>query len=296
METIKRILVILNPDDELHIEIDHALKIASQTKARIDVVAFRHHSELALLKNTEYSEQLKGNLEAISMASVSERISTIKNKGVNISAHVEWCDHMAISAIDYVKEQAVDLLIKAPNKVSTLNHLVTTPTDWGLLRTCPCPVWLAKPQTQFSGGVLAAVDVSSQSETLATRVLHQANYYSHILGAELHALNAFPCMPVGAKVQFVGIYEADYENEIKTQHQQALAKLASSVDMPESRQHVYPGVTQQVICDYLKENSISLLVTGTSARTGVSALLTGNTVESIIANVDCDILVIKSSE
>jgi universal stress protein E len=44
-----------------------------------------------------------------------------------------------------------------------LEAVIFTPTDWHLLRKCPCPVWMVKDQPWPEGGkALVAVNLASE--------------------------------------------------------------------------------------------------------------------------------------
>ena len=45
-----------------------------------------------------------------------------------------------------------DLLLKMAHQHDKLESVIFTPTDWHLLRKCPCPVWMVKDQPWPEGG------------------------------------------------------------------------------------------------------------------------------------------------
>ena len=299
MKNLSKILVVLNPFDDTNIEVDHALKIASQNKASIELVAFRHHSEHEILQRLNLEHDVKGRLATETLEKINKKISPLKEQGVDISARVEWCEHVALAIIEMIKTENYDLLIKAPNPTSVLKNIVTTPTDWNILRSCPCPVWFAKPDTQLGHNVIAAIDISDDSPAageIASQVIHQANYLSHLFGSQLHVVNAFPVMPAAAHLQFVSIYENEYLKTVQNEHEQGLEKLLEPFDVPDNYRHVIAGEADQVLVDFMKHNPASILVIGTAAREGMAGLLTGNTAERILSRVECDILVVKTEK
>ncbi|TQV85951.1 universal stress protein [Aliikangiella coralliicola] len=304
MKNFERILVILDPKHEKHIEIDKAIEIASRSRASVDVVIFQHSSELPRLKTSGQIDELKQTIETALSERVVEVLNQLKTDHINVSVRVEWCEHMAVTAIDLVKKYHYDLLVKTPNRVSPLGRLVSRPTDWNILRTCPCSVWIVKPENESRNGILAAVDLddddieshNAKNNSMTVRVVEQANYLSKLFDQKLEIINAFPALPVAAHVQFVSVFENDYLQQVERERRRSLENLLSSMGITEQNCHVFAGEASQVIVNYTESNQCSLLVLGTNARDGLSGLLTGNTAESIISQVECDILVVKSAD
>jgi len=296
VKQFKKLLVVLNPFDAFNIEVDHALRIAKSNDAEIDLVAFHHYSEISLLERIKPEINIREQIEKNTLDQITQKIEPLIEKGIKINARIEWCNHITAAIFDLTKNTNYDLLIKAPNRYSPLKSMTTTPTDWTLLRTCPCPVWLARQETQFNQDILAAIDIGDESATnitIATEIIHQANYLAHLLGRKLHIITAFPAMPAAAQLQFVSIYENDYLQEVKTRYSKVLDEILEPFDIPDNHRHVISGDADQVIYDYIKHNPASVLVMGTAAREGVAGLLSGNTAERIINRVECDLLVVR---
>ena len=64
--------------------------------------------------------------------------------------------------------------------------------------------------------------------------------------------------------------------------------LFRSIDSDKMR--VRLGEPEDVIVDNARELNASLVVVGNAARSGLSALMNGNTVEKIVDRVHCDVL------
>jgi len=86
-----------------------------------------------------------------------------------------------------------DILIKVPESSDWLNRLFGS-NDMHLLRKCPCPVWMVKPDsTASSRCILAPVDIAEtdspaeyeSSQSLNRQIVDMAWYLTRLDGAQL---------------------------------------------------------------------------------------------------------------
>jgi universal stress protein E len=297
MNNLKKIAVILNPHDERNIEVERALLLAENNGVKVDLIALLHHAEYKLIERIRSEVNFKSKIESSTLEKINAKIEPLRARGIDISARVEWCDHISVATYDLLVREKYDLLIKSPHTSSVLKKIVSTPTDWAIMRSSPCPVWLVKPDSQFDGAIVAAVDVGvddAKVNAIANQVVHQANYLAHFFGRQLHVINTFPAIPAAAHLQFVSIYENEYLEEIRDEREKVLNKILDPFDIPPTHRHIFTGETDQVIYDYIKQHSTSLLVMGSSAREGLAGLMTGNTAERILNRIECDLLVIRT--
>ena len=94
-----------------------------------------------------------------------------------------------------VLEDGHDLLITGAQGESDPTPLLFGTVDMQLLRRCPCPVWLVKPNRKGScRRILAAMGSEppdGESEDLNTKILDIAASLAALDGAELHVLHAW---------------------------------------------------------------------------------------------------------
>ncbi len=63
-----------------------------------------------------------------------------------IDVKVVWHNRPFEAIIQEVVSEKHDLLLKMAHQHDKLEAVIFTPTDWHLLRKCPCPVWMVKDQ------------------------------------------------------------------------------------------------------------------------------------------------------
>ncbi len=219
-----------------------------------------------------------------------------------------------VEIIRAVAEGDHDLVVKTAEELGgPLRHLLAS-TDQHLLRKCPAPVWLYRPDAGAPGPdrpVVAAVDVDPEEVNdpaveagLNRRIVGVALAIAARTGAPLRIVNAFE--PSGEGL--VRLYGGDgdeeaarYRDEVEREHWQALSALAADARdrLAASRLPAIPvsgelrrGRPREVIPAFVEEARASLLVMGTVARTGVPGLIIGNTAEDILNSLSVSVVAV----
>ena len=183
-----------------------------------------------------------------------------------------------------------DLVIKTADGLSVSGRLFGSIAR-SLLRICPCPVWMLKPEIHGEFDVvLAAVDVSADDPAhieLNRKILKLAYSVAQRENAELHVVGAWELWMESALRRRAGdavVDAAVARNESRVT--QALDELVH-VDYAKSgdiHHHLRRGNAADVIRDVSDKIRADLLVMGTVCRTGVAGFLIGNTAETVLGD------------
>jgi nucleotide-binding universal stress UspA family protein len=184
-----------------------------------------------------------------------------------------------------------------------------------LLRKCPCPVWLCKPNAGARyRRILAAVDVEQfyPRDELRTRhglnlgLLELAAALAQADAAELHVAYAWSAIGEGvmrgsslwAPEEKIDAYIAAE----RQRHGRALESLLTELKtamaargepMPEPLRHLPKGSARGEVPALARRIDADLVVLGTLGRTGVPGLFIGNTAEAVLHQVECSVLALK---
>jgi len=219
-----------------------------------------------------------------------------------------------LEIIREVLRKAHDLVIKIPENRDWLDRLFGS-DDMHLLRKCPCPVWLIKPQAPKSyRRILAAVDVDDQypSAELESRyalnrqVLEIASSLALSDSATLHIVHAWEAIGESAMRGAIENVPEEtvraYIQQVRRQHEASLEGLMrgvtgnsgqDAVNYLTPQTHLVKGWARKEIPALAKRIEADLVVMGTVARTGVPGFFMGNTAETILNQIDCSVLAIK---
>ncbi|HCI4217600.1 TPA: universal stress protein UspE, partial [Klebsiella pneumoniae] len=218
--------------------------------------------------------------------------------GVPIDVKVVWHNRPFEAIIQEVVSEKHDLLLKMAHQHDKLEAVIFTPTDWHLLRKCPCPVWMVKDQPWPEGGkALVAVNLASEenyhntlNEKLVRETLSLAEEVNH---TEVHLIGAYPVTPINIAIELPDFDPSVYNDAIRGQHLLAMKALRQKFGIDEKFTHVEKGLPEEVIPDLAEHLQAGIVVLGTVGRTGLSAAFLGNTAEQVVDHLRCDLLVLK---
>lgn len=207
-----------------------------------------------------------------------------------------------------------DLVIKTTETWDWQERLFGS-DDMHLLRKCPCPVWLIKPDAlKAYRRILAAVDVDDDYPprerelrgALNLQLLEMASSLALAEFAELHIVHAWDAIGESSMRR---VFMKTPEEEIiahieheRLRHEANLGILMSelaafmerdALDYLKPRTHQVKGLARKEIPTLAKQIEADLVVMGTVARTGVPGFIVGNTAETILHQIDCSVLAIK---
>jgi len=203
-----------------------------------------------------------------------------------------------------------DLLIKPAENPSFVDRLFGN-DDMHLLRKCPCPVWLTRPEEKSNyARILAAVDVNldmfgTANQGLNQQILELSSSLALSDFAALHLVHVWDA-PGELKVRSwsdnPGEAARNYVEGERSRHESALDRLCEELrdhigheayDHLSLQCHLPRGATSTIIPATAKQLQADLVVMGTVARTGIAGLLIGNTAEDILGQLQCSVLAVK---
>ncbi|MEI2264420.1 universal stress protein UspE [Erwinia sp. CGal63] len=229
---------------------------------------------------------------------IREQAKAYLAAGVKIDIKVVWHNRPYEAIIQEVLDGGYDLLLKMTHQHDRLQSVVFTPTDWHLLRKCPCPVWMVKDQPWPEGGkAVVAVNLASEEphhDPLNTRLVKETlELAEQVNHTEVHLVGAYPITPVNIAIELPDFDPSVYNDAIRGQHLLAMKALRQSFSIDEKFTHVEKGLPEEVIPDLAERLDAGVVVLGTIGRTGLSAAFLGNTAEQVIDHLRCDLLAIK---
>jgi len=310
MKRFKNILCIVNTDMQNTIAVEHAVKLAEKNQASLTVVEVIDEipPDTTLFERTMSSIDLQAEIIAEHQNRLQELVSPLDYK-IEIKTKV-LTGILFLEVIYEVLRNGYDLVFKTAESGVLFNRVFGS-EDMHLLRKCPCPVWLVKPESPKAyQTILAAVDVDDDypPEELNTRqlliqqILKMASSLAISECAELHIIHAWLAKYEGAmRGAFIARPEeevASYVKSVKLRHAQ---NLDEKIDKLEKNilgcikpiKHLMKGDPRREIPAFAKEIKADLVVMGTVARTGLSGFFMGNTAETILNQIDCSVLAIK---
>lgn len=275
MQSIKRILVVIDPTREDNVALVRSRLLAGYLGAELHLLVCEDRSD--------FSDLLGELCENLSLA------------GITANYTQAWHSNLTDTIIRTLMAEGCGLVIKQHLPDNPLKRALLTPDDWKLLRYCPAPVLLAKGSAQWMNGkVLAAVDLGDhddQHRGLHDAIINHAADIVSMIHGELHLLSAHPAPMLSSANP---VYQLR-ENILKIYSEKA-AHYLSEYDIDESNTHIDEGPADLLIPRVSEQIGACVTVIGTVARTGISGALIGNTAEVVLDQLSGDVLVLKPSD
>ena len=310
MNRFKNILCIVNTDAHNSVVVEHAVKLAEKNHATLTIVEVIDEipPNTTLFERTLSSVDLQEKIIVAHQNRLQELVSPWNQK-IQIKSKV-LTGILFLEVIYEVLRNQHDLVFKTTESGVLLNRIFGS-DDMHLLRKCPCPVWLVKPESPKTyQTILAAVDVDDDyppeeqntRHLLIQQILKMASSLAISEHAELHVIHAWLAKYEGAmRDAFIATPEdevASYVESVKQRHTLTLDKKLDKLDKDilgciKPKKHLIKGEPRREIPAFAKKIKADLVVMGTVARTGLSGFFMGNTAETILNQLDCSVLAIK---
>lgn len=304
MEMYQNILVIIDPTTSEQKALKRAIELASRINEQAGspprITAFFSIFDFSYEMTTILSSGERDAMRQLVIKDkqlwLDELIAT-HNPSVVIDSHIVWHNRPFEAIINQVISKKYDLVIKGTHQHDKLKSVVFTPTDWHILRKCPCPVLLVKDHKwPKNGNILAALNIGSDEDehrSLNTAITQKATDLATLIEANVHLVNSYPGTPVNISIEIPEFDSSEYNDTMQKHHQESMNEHAADFSIPAAHTYVEEGLPETVIEQVANKIDAELVILGTIGRTGISAALIGNTAEHVIDLLNCDVLALK---
>ena len=298
MKRFKNILLYAGMEQN-EAAVKRAVKLAIENDARLtfmDVVKPIPRA-LGMLTAAASSEELQRLVCEDHREKLSKKISEYADSGIEIDVVVSQGDP-ATEIVREVLTNGHDLVVKTVN--AEVTGKIFGSIARSLLRICPCPLWLLKPEIHGDfDRILAAVDLDAADKphrNLNQDILELATSVAKREDAEVHLVSAWDLWMENALRRRAGDAEVDAAIEAKKSEVENASKtLIESCDSNEQdvHLHLHQGNPAAIVRAIADDTEADLLVMGTVCRTGAAGFLIGNTAETVLSGVNCSLLALK---
>ena len=311
MKQFKNILYVAQASIAQGPAVARAVSLAENNQAELTVIDVvpAIPPDSVLLSSGPSSAKLQDFLTTQRREELKSLVAPFQQRcNIRIEVHT---GRIFLEAIRAVLRNKHDLLIKPAENPSFVERLFGS-NDMHLLRQCPCPVWLTRPDDKSNYGcILAAVDFNldnlsdTTNQSLNQLILELASSLALSDFASLHLVHVWDAPaemtvrswadnPVEASMAYVGGERSRHEsafNRLRDQLRDQIGKEAYDYLLPQF--NLRRGAASTVIPEVAKQLQADLVVMGTVARTGIAGLFIGNTAETILEQLQCSVLAVK---
>ncbi|PMH46520.1 universal stress protein UspE [Vibrio sp. 10N.286.49.B3] len=301
MSIYNKILVIADINNDEQPALTRAIQLAKKSVSKSQVTFFLSiydfsYDMTSMLSLDERDAMRRGVIQQreLWMKSVAE---PLLDESIDFNVKVVWHNRPYEAIVAEVYGGEHDIVIKGTRKHAALESVIFTPTDWHLLRKCPCPVLLVKQAPwPEKANIMASVHVGSENDVhlgLNDNMVTQLLDLTNRLDATPYLVNAYPITPVNITIELPEFDPTTYTDAVRGYHLTAMKSLRQKHGLDEDQTVVMQGLPEDVIPETAGELKAAMVILGTTGRTGLSAVFIGNTAEHVIDNIDCDVLALK---
>jgi universal stress protein E len=300
------VVAIVDPYREEQLALAKAAAIAERSGARVILFnAFALPAPPSGLSIVSSREVLQAAIDEHRQQ--LERLARpLEKNGLATTCVAEWDFPWHEAIVRFVLRTAPDLLIAESHRHNVFARMVFATTflantDWELIRSCPCPIWLARSRSlPKEPSVLVAVDprhMHAKPARLDDRLIASAKRLVDQLGGTVSIAHVYEPLLSGASATFMEPIRLPLSSkrarDFDAATRQAVDALALRHAIKPAQRILETGDPVHTLPAIVKKLKTDVLVMGAVSRSRVARPFIGNTAEKVIDHVGCDVFIVK---
>jgi universal stress protein E len=304
MRNISKILAVIDPTAEDQPAMRRAAWLAKAADAELELLVCYYNEYLSGDRLFDSPSLEKAREEVIENQSkhLEALAEPFRKDGVVVKTTAIWDHPLYEGVVRRAVECGADLVIKDTHHHSAVQRALLTNTDWNLIRTCPVPLWLVKPNKFVETPVfVAAIDPMNEHDkpaALDDEILQISKLLADRVGGDVHAFHSYdPRIAVATATANayipVSLPFDEIEQQMHEDHQKRFAEITSFHGIDDDKAHLASGLTHEELPIVAEQTNASVVVMGAVARNRWKRLFIGATAERTVEYLPCDLLIIK---
>jgi universal stress protein E len=313
---IRKALVVLSPDlvrpdDPMESAlIQRAVSLARLTGCELELFHASHdrgldHSIFASAEDLRRERERLTDEDATRLAELAARV---KDEYASVKHEVRWDSPRTDAILRKIADARPDVVLKEAREQSYILG-ITTNTDWELARRSPAHLWLVDDDVNAISRVVVAVgnqlgDSGDVTTAADYDLLRTAGLFGETFKANVYPVNAFQASAEttyaahvsGAAAPFLAREEKGIQEQQRRKHSAAVASLVRCVGFSEDNVRVCSGHPSEVIPTVAEDVDADLIILGAKNIGRLERLLSSVTVEPVLAETNCDILICREAD
>ncbi|MCP5413067.1 MAG: universal stress protein [Chromatiaceae bacterium] len=300
MKRFKNILYFADGESAPSPALQRALRLADTNGARLTVVDVLEPLDTP----GEIASRLNRDLREI----LAEQRQQVLDELAETSAHDNTLIYTKVlfgipfvEVIRAVKLGGYDLVVKSARCPAGLSERLFGSNDMHLLRKCPCPVWIDRPNAApHYTHILAAVDpMAPAGEGCDDQVMSLASSLAVRESASLSVAHAWhldgESMLRHGRLRVPAIELQQLLQGAEDRHREKLAALLGRYGLSDGDPavHLVKGEAAPSIRQLAEQLPADLIVMGTVGRSGIPGFFIGNTAEEVLQTTQASVLAVK---
>jgi len=304
MKEISKILAVIDPTATEQPAMNRAAWLAKRCGAELELLVCYYNEYLSGDRLFDSPSLEKARDEVIQgHEKYLERLAEpLRADGIVVKTTAVWDHPLYEGIVRRAAESRTSLIVKDTHHHSAVTRALLSNTDWNLIRTCPAPLWLVKPQDIAETPVfVAAIDPMHQHDkpaALDDEILHVSKSLADNVGGELFAFHSYdPRIAVATATANayipVSLPFDEIEQQMHEDHQKRFQEITQFHKIEDGKAHLVAGLTHEELPLIAEKLNADVVVMGAVARNRWKRLFIGATAERTLEHLPCDLLIIK---
>lgn len=304
MRKFSKIMCVLDPDSEAQPALERAAWLAGKLGAELEMLFCYYNEYLSDGRLGSYPSL--ENAEEDILNGLKRRLETLaeplRASGLTVNTTSNWDHPLYEGIVRHAITCDADIVFKDTHHHSAVSRALLTNTDWNLIRTCPAPLWLVKPQDfPEKPTFVAAIDPLHEHDkpaALDDEILVISKMLSEATGAEVRPFHSYdPRIAVATATANayipVSLPFDEIEKQMHEQHEKRFNEVVAFHGIDASKSHLVAGVTHEELPEFSKSIGADVVVMGAVSRNRWKRLFIGATAERTLEHLHCDLLIVK---
>lgn len=251
------------------------------------------------------AKEIGQQISAAQTAMIEELADNIRATDIEVNTGILEDRPIAEGIINQVNERRPRMLVKGTHYHSSAERAVFVDTDWQLVRSCPCPLYLVKPrEVRDNPVIVAAVDPTHSHDkpaALDQAIVSCAQDIAAKTNGDVHLLHTYHRLTgVGSEAtrtfKPIEIPMDELDKRIRAEHREKLDALAAENNIDKEHVHQLPGKARELLPMFARTHGADLVVMGALARWGLKRAILGSTAERVLDHLPCDVMIVRLEE
>lgn len=300
------IMVAMAPGRTGQPALDKALVLARAFGASLELFTceFDEALEGSHFLETAHLEAAREQRLRAAAAWLEARAEGLRATGLDVRARAVYEHPRDASLARWAAETGADLLVLGTHEHSWAERCLLGATEWQLIRTCPCPLLLARDVPWATPPrVVAAVDPGHRDDEHAAldgAILEAAAGLAEA-GAEVdvaHCLvsaqDILAAAAAGAVPPFADIGIDEATRNVAVERRKRIEALARQSGLETFRLHLLEGRAVDELPALAERDAADVLILGGLSRSRLAQVIVGGTAERLLDRAPCDLLVMRT--
>ena len=304
MLTISKVLSVVDPTTDDQPALRRAALLAKHADAELELLVCYYNEYLSgdRLFDSPSLEKARTEVIANQEKHLEVLAEPLRKSGIVVTTTANWDHPLYEGIVRHAVASGADIVFKDTHHHSAVTRAFLTNTDWNLIRTCPMPLWLVKPNDLAEISVIvAAIDPMNQHDkpaALDDEILQISKLLGEKVGGDVHAFHSYdPRIAVATATANayipVSLPFDEIEQQMHEDHQKRFIEITSFHGLEDDRAHLVAGLTHEELPLMAQNLEADVVVMGAVARNRWKRLFIGATAERTLENLPCDLLIVK---